>query len=196
MKFVLLPLLLLLSLYQSSSAQESHDLIVIRQRWHYDLRDPKLERDPVAETDDRMVQDRQIREIMKTNDKLREQGMPVRDVPAPDLKSETGRAEASAAYVYEVTLKNGGKKDISSVTWEYVFVSPGTGKEVGRRRFETKASIRAGKTKHFLENSAIPPTGTIDVSKTGARSNDKYVEKIVIVRLDYADGSKWTAPQQ
>jgi len=39
--------------------------------------------------------------------------------------------------------------------------------------------------------SAIPPTGTIDVSKSAKKSPEKYTEQIVIVHVDYSDGTKW-----
>jgi hypothetical protein len=41
-------------------------------------------------------------------------------------------------------------------------------------------------------HSAIPPTGTIDAAKSDAKKPEKYTEQIVILTVDYADGTKWS----
>jgi len=139
-----------------------------------------------------MAAERRRRDVDQTNDLLRAQGMPVRDVPAPELKSEpTSRREARAAYIYEIKVRNAGDKEIASVIWEYVFQEIGSDKEVGRRRFEGKETIARGKTRILVGRSAIPPTGTIDASKLKSKTAEKYAEKIVIVSVVYSDGSRW-----
>ena len=195
--FFMLALLLCVGVYSSAqnTAADVPGLTVVKKKWHHDLRDPALDRDSNQETSDRQADELRRRDIEQTNDLLRAQGMPVRNAPEPRLSPDlNNNSERSAAYVYEVSLRNDGSKDVSSVTWEYVFFAPDSDKEVGRRRFTTKTSIGGGKTRTLTMRSAIPPTGTIDAAQAGKISTEKYSEKIVIVSVEYSDGSKWPTP--
>jgi hypothetical protein len=178
----------------ATSASDAGGLIVISQKWHRELRDSRLERDPVEETNDRMDQERRRRDVEQTNDTRRALGMPTLEVPTPELKNDTEPSrEATASYVYEVKLRNASGKDISSITWEYVFLEIDSDKEVGRRRFESNEPIARGKTRDLVMRSAVPPTGTIDASKANIKTSEKYSQKIVILSVEYSDGSKWPA---
>jgi hypothetical protein len=185
-------LLLVLNVGVLAQTPEGLGLTVVSQNWRRDLRNPQLERDPVQETNDSLAVDRRRIDAELQNEKLRGQGMPPREPPSPEFRTETG--SPSASYVYEVKLRNGGEKEISSVTLEYVFFTPGTETEVGRRRFTSKKRIRAGKTVDLVMRSAIPPTGTIDASKAGSKIPEKYTERIIILSVEYTDGSKWPSP--
>jgi hypothetical protein len=175
----------------TSSVSGGHGLVVIAQKWGRDLRDPALDRNSIEETDQRQGDLRRRQEIDRTNDTLRSQGMPTRDVPTPEITPDTSTSQRSLAYTYVLKLRNDSGKEVSSVTWEYVFYAPGTEQEVGRRRFQVKERIRPGKTSNLVMHSAIPPTGTIDAAKAGKATPEKYSEKIVIASVEYADGSKW-----
>jgi hypothetical protein len=94
-------------------------------------------------------------------------------------------------YSYEAKFRNNGAKDISALTWEFIFFSTDTGKEVGRRKFESKKAISNGKTSTLVMQSVIPPTGTVDATKAGSRSAEKYTEKVVVLTVEYSDGTKW-----
>jgi hypothetical protein len=170
-------------------------LTVVKNKWHGQLRDPDLDRDPNQATSDRQAADARRRQVEQMNDISRAQGMPVRDLPEPQTTPDLNNTERSMEYVYEVTVRNDGSKAVSSVTWEYVFLDPRSGGEVGRRRFTTKSSVPVGKTRTLSARSAIPPTGTIDVSKMKSNTPEHYNEKIVVLSIEYSDGSKWNSSE-
>lgn len=196
MKLIFTPFIFLFAVFcgsaQTPAVSEGHGLSVVRQKWHRELRrSSALERDPVEETDRRQTAEQRRREIERQNEILRTQGMPQRDLPIPELPSESRQREPSASYVYEVSLRNDSKREVSSITWEYVFLDPATKAEVGRRRFTSKTRIGSGKSRTITMRSAIPPTGAIDATKASARSQEKYSEEIVLVSVEYSDGTKW-----
>jgi hypothetical protein len=189
--FVLL--FLSVSCFAQNATSDGSGITVIKKKWHRELRDPALDRDSNQETSDIGAEDIRRRQIEQTNDTLRAQGMPVREIPGPQLENAANKPERSSAYVYEITVRNDSSKDISSVTWEYVFSAPNAEQEVGRRRFTSKGSIAHGKTRTLTVRSAIPPTGTVDAVKINSRTAEQYIEKIVIVSVEYTDGTKWTS---
>jgi hypothetical protein len=195
MKFLVATLfLLLLSAYCVAQTSSDSGLTVLKQKWHRDIHDPSMDQNADAENSDVLDAEQRRKQLEQANEAKRSEGLPIRPPqPTPEFDPPAKASERSADYVYEVTFRNSGTKDISAISWEYVFLAPDSEKEVGRRHFESKETIRAGKIKNLVTHSAVPPTGTIDAAKAGAKSPEKYAEKIVIISVDYADGSKWMA---
>lgn len=168
------------------------EVVVVQKRWHIDVRNPKLDKNPIQDMNQREEAERRRIETERTNDKLREQGMPTPTTQVPGrAASDTKRDNLSVVYVYEVKLRNSGSKEITSFVWDYVFFEPGTETELGRRRFTSKVKIKPGKTKDVTVRAATPPTGTIDAKRAGKKPQDQYAEQVVIQRVEYADGSVW-----
>jgi hypothetical protein len=109
----------------------------------------------------------------------------------PTVKRAPPKKDASIDYTYEVTVRNESNKNVAKVTWEYVFEDIDTGREVGRRRFESEESIGSGKIADLEKKSSIPPTGTINAKSK--KNGDRYSERIEIESIEYADGTKWPA---
>ncbi len=194
----LLCLMLMLVFFAlSASAQALLDpsarpnVTVIEKTWRMEVRNPKLEKDQLKAMAERENERHQRIENERINQKLREQGMPTHERPPVPKPDTTPRV--SIEFIYELKVKNTGKKGIRTLTWDYVFFEPGTEREVGRRRFSSKVGIRPGKTRHLVMYSRFPPTGTIDASKDGKLTRDLYSEQIVIQSIEYADGSVWQA---
>ena len=193
--FLLPPLLFLTvcSLAQAPlAAAAGPGLTVIKNQWHREFHNPALERDPNDELTESQTSDRLRREIEQANDIRRSQGRPTLDEPQPRMKTDPA-SNSMLSYVYELKLRNDSSKEISAVTWEYVFFTPDTGQEVGRRKFESKERIAGGKVRNLVMRSAIPPTGTFNAAQAASKSPEKYSEKIVIQSVEYSDGSKWSA---
>ncbi|MGD9588575.1 MAG: hypothetical protein AB7Q37_04155 [Pyrinomonadaceae bacterium] len=169
------------------------DLEVLQKKWRVEFRNKALERDLVAEAAERTREDEQRREIERTNELLRERGMPTKDIPVRPLRRDNERPGNTVSYSYSVKLRNRGKIGIRSIEWEYVFLNPETKEELGRRRFSSNSTIGPGRTKNLVVRSAIPPTGTIDAGNVSQKREDRYLEQIVIVGVEYADGSRWPA---
>lgn len=180
----------------AADPSEPPGLIVLEKKWDLEIRNPSLERNPMQAVSERAEEDAARRAVERSNEQKRAQGMPESELPTKPLRRETGPSGPTATYIYEVKVRNNGKKEIRAVTWEYVFFSPDTGQEVGRRRFESRVRIGKGKTRNLVMKSALPPTGTIDAGKPVGRSPERYLEKIVIISVEYADDTRWQTPDE
>ncbi len=182
------------SAQQSSVSNQNGDLSVLDKKWRSDVRIPKLERDTEKQDRERQAIESRRREIELLNDKLREQGMPVKELPERPLQNDRP-AEISVSYDYQVKVKNTGNKRIVGFVWEYIFSEPNSQNELGRRKFESEVRIDRGKTRTVTVRSSLPPTETVDVSKTGNGPKIRYSEDVKIVSITYVDGGVWNASE-
>lgn len=93
-------------------------------------------------------------------------------------------------YKFSVLIRNTGGKTITGVEWAYLFV-PQDSKDAFVYVFTTKVNIRPSKEKNLRDQvlSLVIPTGQ---SKTPTAQNRVlFRERVVILRLDYADGDSW-----
>ena len=93
-------------------------------------------------------------------------------------------------YKFVALIKNTGSKTITSVQWAYFFVPPYP-HEGTVYVFTTRINIPPGKDKSLHDQV---PTGMVrsSLSKaTDSRNRALLKEHVVILRLDYADGSSW-----
>ena len=116
-------------------------------------------------------------------DQITPVGQPLRE---PDSNTRT-----VLNYKFTTALKNTGNKTVVDVQWGYVFYPKDPATEPLAFLFSSKTSIAPGKEKAL--NDTIPARGA-----SGGRSKlpTKYnralfEEKVVILRLDYSDGSTW-----
>ena len=91
---------------------------------------------------------------------------------------------------FMAVVKNTGSKTITSVQWAYFFV-PEDPKEAFAYVFATKIDIPPGKEKNLRSQvtSAVLPTG--QGKAPTAHNRAQFKESVVILRLDYMDGSSW-----
>ncbi len=171
----------------------SPEVTVLQSKWHFEVHDPSLEKDTLQDSKDRQGQENKLKDVAQDNENRVKQGEPTLPPPGLVPKPTNGTRDISADYIYEVTIKNTGREVIKTLNWEYVFLEPGTGREVGRRVFINQVSIKPGTSKHLVQRTVSSPTGTIDAKKAGKKLHDHYAEQVVIRRIEYADGSIWTA---
>lgn len=93
-------------------------------------------------------------------------------------------------YKFEALIKNTGSKTITSVQWAYLFV-PTNPHEGFVYVLTTRISIPPGKDKNIRDEipSAVIPASLNNVPDSHNRA--LFKERVVILRLDYADGSSW-----
>ncbi len=97
-------------------------------------------------------------------------------------------------FVYKTTVKNLSEKQIKSIDWDYVFFDRDTEEELGRRQFTSEEKISPGKSKELTVTIARPPTQTISLTALNTKERSTLIERVVVVRIDYADGSSWQLP--
>jgi hypothetical protein len=169
------------------------NVTVMQKKWRMEIRNPALGEESVKEANEREQERRNRRETERKNEILIERGLPPVAPPVPVRAPETGARGPVVTYVYEVKVSNTGEKGIRTLTWDYVFLEPGTEREVGRRRFVSKVRISPGSTRNVVMRSTSPPTGTINAMMTGKKLQDQYAEQVVMKSVRYADGSVWQA---
>ena len=97
-------------------------------------------------------------------------------------------------FIYKVEIQNQGTKAVRAVDWDYVFLDANTQEELGRRQFSSLERISPGKTKELKFTIATPPTQTISINSLDKSERANLNESVVIVRIEYADGSVWQHP--
>lgn len=99
--------------------------------------------------------------------------------------------KARYAFVYKLQLQNNDARSIKAIDWDYVFFDDSTERELGRRQFTSEEKIGSGKTKELKFFIPTPPTKTISINSLNKHEREGLSEAIVIVRVEYVDGSLW-----
>jgi len=199
MRFLCSMLLLFLfaswALAQASSDKSvPPDVTIVPKKWRIDVRNPALDRNPVADMQARQAADQIRRETERNNELMVERGMPAPTTQVPDANRNARRRGMLVTYLYEAKVTNNSEKVIRTLIWDYVFFEPGTENEVGRRRFVSKVNIGPGKTTNLVVRSLAAPTSTVDARVADKKPQEQYSEKTVIQSVQYADGSMWRPP--
>jgi Tfp pilus assembly protein PilF len=117
---------------------------------------------------------------------------PLLDPASTALPAPRGSTTAvkGVDYKFNVSVKNTGSKSIVAVQWAYSFY-PKDPRDALTYVLTTKTTIPPGKEKNLTEQ--VPSTNS---SKSQSKLPTEYnrslfEERVVILRLDYADGTSW-----
>jgi hypothetical protein len=94
-------------------------------------------------------------------------------------------------FLYTVQVRNNGAKMIKAIDWDYVFFDLTNQSELGRRQFRTEEKIAPGKSKELRFFLGTPPTQTVSIHSLVKNERANLGEQVVIVRVEYLDGSVW-----
>jgi hypothetical protein len=94
-------------------------------------------------------------------------------------------------FFYRASVKNVSTRAITEIDWDYVFFDSGTGTELDRRQFTSVQNIGPGKQKELVFQLPTPPTRRVSVHSLDKKERSGIDERVVIVRVKYADGSEW-----
>ena len=97
-------------------------------------------------------------------------------------------------FLYRASVKNTSTLAIKEIDWDYVFVDAVTGDELDRRQFTSVQNIGPGKQKELIFTLTTPPTRRISVHSLDKSERSGISERVLIVRVKYADGSEWQMP--
>ncbi|HYP00045.1 MAG TPA: hypothetical protein VER76_07630 [Pyrinomonadaceae bacterium] len=119
-----------------------------------------------------------------------------REAKADSANMEEIRRQQQAApprygFMYKVSFRNNGAQAIKSLDWDHVFFDPATKTETARHQFTGDEKISPGKQKEFTVFSPRPPSHTVSVQKLDKHERERLGEIIVVMRIQYADGSVW-----
>jgi hypothetical protein len=172
------------------------DLEVLQKSWRREVRNPDLDADPFRANDQHRETERIKAEAIEVNVRRVNQNNVALGPPKPvPLKSDPAQADRpQESYTYSVKLRNKGAKAIRALVWEYVFADPETGNEVGRFRHEGRVKIGPGKSGGLTFRTLSPPSGVVSAGRLGRGEGEQFAESVVILRVEYADGTVWSAP--
>lgn len=109
-------------------------------------------------------------------------------------ESRTPKAKALDGYAYRIKVQNAGAKVIEILFWEYQFSEPSNPSTMVRRQFLCGVNIKPAKEKEVLSFSLSGPSDVIGVGALADKAGSAFQEKVVINRVEYADGSIWQRP--
>jgi hypothetical protein len=182
------------SAQNSPAASDPPGVTVVQQSWRSQVRNPQLDEDPfIPNYEYREAMRAQKENIRQTAISLKTTGVAVNNPPRTILRADHPPG-LYITYIYSVKVRNAGEKTIRSVVWEYVFFDPDTQVEMGRHQQTSKVKIHPGKSQDLSRSSTSPPAQVVDASKAAKDPAAKLSERVVIHRIEYADGSVWQRP--
>lgn len=95
------------------------------------------------------------------------------------------------SFSYRAKVRNASAKVIEVLFWEYVFTESSNPTKVARRQFLCGVNIKPQKEKELQAFSLSGPSDVISAESLDSKSGNLYQEKVVINRVEYADGSIW-----
>ena len=108
-----------------------------------------------------------------------------------NIAKQREKAPPKYYFIYKTKIKNNHTSAITQLDWDYVFFERGTENEVGRQEFTSDEQIGPGKTKELTVTITSPPTRTVSVTSLNLEERDRLTEKIILLRIKYADGHVW-----
>jgi len=113
---------------------------------------------------------------------------PVRIASANVFPSIPGRLPVY--YVYSLKIRNSGKR-IEGVAWDYLFLDPGSHNELGSHQFVSYTKISSDKAVTLQGQLRSPPIRVVPTSESSQKSHPKFLERVVIQCVLYADDATW-----
>lgn len=113
---------------------------------------------------------------------------------AANIATQHKATPSRYVFVYKATVKNSGNKVIKAIDWDYVFFERATENELGRQQFTSEEKIRPGQSKELVVTIRKPPTQTISLTALNKNERGSLDGRIIIVRIDYEDGTSWQQP--
>lgn len=106
-------------------------------------------------------------------------------------ESRSRKAKPVDGFTYQVKVRNASTKVIEVMFWEYQFAESANPANVAHRQFLCGVNIKPDKEKELLAFSLSGPSNVISVESLGKQPGNLFVEKVVINRVEYADGTIW-----
>ena len=174
---------------QETTASDPTDVTVLAKSWSKSFvapgRDPNIMRpneDLIRQTqaEKAEIRNREYRLPSTTEPKMPAPApRPIPPVPPKDI------------YIYKITVKNTGAKNIKALDWEYQFLHPDTQEVLGTRRIVSRVKLGPGKTQVIEVRLLQQPVIVVSADQLGKKYRDQFKERVIIHRINYSDGSVW-----
>jgi hypothetical protein len=94
-------------------------------------------------------------------------------------------------FAYRAKVHNAGTRPIEVIFWEYQFMESVDATPLLRRQFLCGVAIKPEKDKELQAFSLSGPHDVVSVDILAKKSGSPGAEKVVINRVEFADGSIW-----
>lgn len=94
-------------------------------------------------------------------------------------------------FAYRVKIQNNTAKVAEVVFWEYQFQETANPTIVARRQFLCGVNIKPNKDTELKAFSLFGPSDVISAEALSQKSGNLFQERVIINRVEYADGSIW-----
>jgi hypothetical protein len=94
-------------------------------------------------------------------------------------------------FLYQAKVRNASRNTIEVLFWEYQFTERANPANTVSRQFLCGVQIKPGKDEDLKAFSTLSPSNVISVESLSNKSGNLFEEKILINRVEYADGSIW-----
>jgi hypothetical protein len=195
----LIALLLVCASSSTVFAQEAGSgVVVLKCSWEKERIRPRPSLAPLASQDELIQQsqrEQQLAAAKNVGDRSK-----VAKLETQISNHQKAAAQASQTelprdgYRYKLTLQNYSVKTIKSIDWDYLFLDPITQQELAHHQFTSDETIKPGKRKEVSVLYLIPPLKTIPVQTLNKKDSARISEQVVVVRIQYSDGSVWQHP--
>jgi hypothetical protein len=121
---------------------------------------------------------------------------PVRDSSGqinPPIMAK-GTPPTKLGYLYKTKFANKGQKEVRVVVWEYRFTDR-VSHESTAHRFRSVVKLKPRASRELREFSYQQPASVANVNVVGKEPREAFEEEVRIIRVEYADGSVWTAEE-
>ena len=108
-----------------------------------------------------------------------------------NVRASQKTTKTTDAFAYQTKIRNLSKEAVEIVFWEYQFADQASPENVTRRQFICGVKIKPDKEKEIQAFSLSGPTDSINAA-TPATLATPLQEKVVINRVEFADGKSWT----
>jgi hypothetical protein len=106
-------------------------------------------------------------------------------------ESRAPKSELVDVFAYRARVRNAGAKAVEVLFWEYQFAESANPSNMARRQFLCGVQIKPGKEKELLAFSPSGPSAVVSAENLSHKDGDPYQEKVIINRIEYADGTIW-----
>lgn len=108
-----------------------------------------------------------------------------------EINASLSTQKAAPVYFYRLEIKNTSTKIVKSFAWGY---RPDETAAPSDREFFCVVKAKPNESKGFELFSPLAPSRVVDASKAGDKPEKNSKAKVVINKIEYADGTIWRRP--
>lgn len=179
-------------------SQETGEIEILSFSWTKERIRERPSMSPLASSDELIRQSRRETQLAAARNSARKGEQAKLETQITNDEQAAAKARQTDppddGYRYVVKLRNNGAKVIKSIDWDYLFLDPDNGSVVSRHQFTSDDTIKPGKSKEIGVLYLNPPIRTISAKMLSKKKLATYKEQVVLMRIQYSDGSVWQHP--